>query len=59
SQMTSKRAQLACWYHPGAVPAPHPKGGNVMYADGHVAAPGLDLSGQAIQHSDMSLLDGF
>ncbi|MFA5206787.1 MAG: prepilin-type N-terminal cleavage/methylation domain-containing protein, partial [Lentisphaeria bacterium] len=46
SQMTSKRAQLACWYHPGAVPAPHPKGGNVMYADGHVAAPGLDLSGQ-------------
>ena len=59
SQMTSKRAQVACWYHPGTVPPPHPKGGNVMYADGHVAAPGLDLTGKAIQNSDMSLLDGF
>jgi len=61
SRMTSKRAQVACWYRRGYVSPPHPKGGNVMYADGHIAAPGLQISGDAISigYGDLTLCDGF
>jgi len=58
SRLTSKRAQVACLVYSG-YPLPHPKGGNVMYADGHVAAPGITVTTQATQNTDLGLCDGF